>query len=757
MEHEVHENTKQKTSEKTDQKATHEISEKKHQEVSETPSEHSGVQWLIKNLLPIISISIILMGLIIIYRVTDVSTHITNEMRLFLGYLLSFGLYGLLMVDRIKKTSMYSQIIMSTIITALTLTTAVGTHVYDTFSLQQGLIISLCIFIAGLILAYRHRSEIEFSTLIILGFLLPFLYTFESYQVLVYLEISLIFSLYVYFYFFKNPKFTQYLLLYLGIVIIDLLLLFGIFTTPLDDELHRRFAVYSLYIVSIVGAFTPFYFERLKALTFSYARIVHTISLLLAYWFIFMSLNRVYVNVPLAHLFHFVFISLLYFGTAYYVKNRSYTSQMISMLFLGSLHFIATFFFYDVQESDFFRTIIVMYVYTTLVLTCIESLKTSYVGTKSRLLLRVLFYGLYSLATYMLLYNISIFFLRLGYGYGASLSITERVLYFTSYFLGTFVLARFSKHDYILRREERSTTLYTTSALYFTYTPWQLLSLFAFAPWIKLVSVTYLWLAGAYVAILIQFKKKKDGLRLFTLLVLLFLLLKLVFIDIPFFRITHQMLIFGFYSILLGISFLLLTRLMIQDIKKNGRYFLEMSERKKARREQQRLERDRREREHQEAMRKMNEQEALQRMQEKEALQKQEEIHRQRQQMARAQKKQQALQNKQASKPSQPKAMPQQKSTPMQQPQHISAMHTQAPVQRTISNVPSEGKMKDEAVLANERLATDRKHISEALYEQIASEVKERIEKELRAELIEKLHDELLDSIIDTLVLKRNK
>lgn len=534
------------------------------QENENKQTEQTKTSFIIKSLFPILSISIILIGLIILYRAGNVEQYITDAMRIGFGYFISFSLLGGYFFDKVRKT-FFSQILLSTVLSSLTITTLIGTNVYSVIPNVFGIILMFALFVIGLYIAYTHKSEVEFTTTAIIGALIPVLFHSRSFALFLTFECGLFIALYIYLYFFKNTKVFQYILYWSMYITISVLCITGIcfyniYTTH-NELLFLLFFTSMSFIAPILLSkwqfiseeiFTIFYFLQLVTsivatffigLTIGtsemHAKIVIAGGIMLLMILIWASRKHAQIIVAAENI-HIITFFLLLLLTFYLLSYYPY--KVLSLLILVIVHTLLLNFFFD---------------------------KTRY--TRWKKTLTYLFYGLTALNA--LPFFIGIFSFILHISFTNSMLLHDKLMTASFFLIAIwgFYFTVNTKRGYALEKSKILVANWIVTALYFLYIPWQIMS--AILPGnglLLLVLISLLWLSAAFTTTIIALRNGRLGLRIFTIIIMFFLTAKLLFIDLGFFLESNMAFELSLYIITFGIATLILSRLLILEYAKNG-------------------------------------------------------------------------------------------------------------------------------------------------------------------------------------------
>lgn len=520
---------------------------------------------LIKIILPVISILIVLGGLIVLYQVGNVDRYVTNEMRIGFGYALSFGLLGGYLFDKVRST-VFAQIVLSGTLSALTLTTIIATHGYEIFPHFVGLGILGVLFFVGLLLAQIHTSEIEFSTSALIGLSIPFFYSLDSFFMILVLEVIVVGALYLFLSFFKRVRFLHILVLILH-VILSLVIIVQyslVFKTGNYDWALNLYEFLQLTLLWI-----PFFYLRRKFLTDSLFQIILILitifCMVLAISFTFLQVqDDVAIRLHLAIVY--VIIAMILLIQALILQDEKNSALLHKLSYIALV--VGSIFFFEVFAFKLSAILTITFLHTWLLNNVFE---TEEAENKWNKIINIVFGVTGMILSLTLLMNILSFVFRMPVV--EAVAFHERFIPPTvlvlNYWLAYFFIT--PKRTYSFQKEFIFSLSWVFTALYFLYIPWQFMQLALDGnPTIQLVLLSVLWGIAAYTATIIGLKKGRIGLRMFTLTVVIFLLIKYVLADLPVFLEHDQAFGLAFYTIFFGIALLVLSALLIKEITKNG-------------------------------------------------------------------------------------------------------------------------------------------------------------------------------------------
>lgn len=520
---------------------------------------------LIKIILPVISILIVLGGLIVLYQVGNVDRYVTNEMRIGFGYALSFGLLGGYLFDKVRST-VFAQIVLSGTLSALTLTTIIATHGYKIFPHFVGLGILGVLFFVGLLLARIHTSEIEFSTSALIGLSIPFFYSLDSFFMILVLEVIVVGALYLFLAFFKRVRFLHILVLILHVILSFVIIVQYslVFKTGNYDWALNLYEILQLTLLWI-----PFFYLRRKFLTDSLFQIILILitlfCMVLAISFTFLQVqDDAAIRLHLAIVYVIIAMFLLIQGLILRDEKNSALLHKLSYIALV----VGSIFFFEVFAFKLSAILTITFLHTWLLNNVFETEETENTWNK---IINIVFGGIGMILGFTLLMNILSFVFRMPVV--EAVAFHERFIPPTvlvlNYWLAYFFIT--PKRTYSFQKEFIFSLSWVFTALYFLYIPWQFMQLALDGnPTTQLVLLSVLWGIAAYTATIIGLKKGRIGLRMFTLTVVIFLLIKYVLADLPVFLEHDQAFGLAFYTIFFGIALLVLSALLIKEITKNG-------------------------------------------------------------------------------------------------------------------------------------------------------------------------------------------
>lgn len=530
--------------------------------------ENTKTSFIIKNLFPILSISIILIGLIILYKAGNVEQYITDPMRIGFGYLISLSLLGGYFFDKIRK-SFYSQILLSAVLSSLTITTIIGTNVYTVFSNTVGICIMALLFIVGLCIAYIHKSEIEFTTTAVIGALIPVLFHSNAFALFLSFEFGLFIALYIFLYFFENTKVFQHILYWSMYVTIFTLFITGLsfrYTKQANDiEL-----IVLIFMVNI-SCIAPTLLLKWKLISEAYFTPIYLLQICTSTLITFALSNSIGIasksvlfgkSVVAASI---LFLIMLIWLQQKYTKPATKQENLHIIIFC--LCFLLTLYLPDMFLYKSMWTGICIALHLLILNQRFD--KTRQQTWKT--IITSLFYIFVTFNAFPLLIGIFTFILHIFFVDHTALH--DKVITASLFIASLWCLYFFTdkKRAYALDSSQLLITSWVMTAIYFLYIPWQLTNIiFQGNGLLQLVLISILWLSAAFTTTLIALKNGRLGLRIFTIIVTSFLIIKLSFIDIPFFLESHMEFQLALYIIGFGLATLVLSRLLILEYTKNG-------------------------------------------------------------------------------------------------------------------------------------------------------------------------------------------
>lgn len=521
---------------------------------------------IIKIIFPVISILIVLIGLIVLYQAGNVDQYITNEMRVGFGYFLSFGLLTGYLFEKVRST-VFAQIVLSATLSALTLTTIIATHGYKIFPHFIGLAILGVLFFVGLFLARAHTSEIEFSTSTLIGLSIPFFYSLDSFFVILVLEVIVIGALYLFLFFFKKVRFLDKLVLFVHILLS--LIIIVQYIIVFRKGLVRYDWVFNLYeLLQLMLLWVPFFYFRRQFVhkeAFKILTVITTVfCVVLALPYTLFQVTDA-PQIRLHFMIVYAVIALFLFIQALLLKEEENSILWHSLSYI--VFALGLFIFFE----PFNFKLAALLIFTFLHMWLLNSLFLTDTKSSWNVVINWIFGILGCALSISIIVYIFVFVLRLPIVETAPFHerfIPPTVLILT-YWFAYFFIER--NRTFSFQKGLVLAFSWFFTALYFLYIPWQLMQLaFNGNPTIQLIILSVLWIVAAYVATLIGLKKGRIGLRIFTLVIFAFLLLKIIVVDVSVFWEREQMLGFAIYAIVFGIVLLVLSRLLIKEFMKNG-------------------------------------------------------------------------------------------------------------------------------------------------------------------------------------------
>lgn len=539
--------------------------------------EKTKTNLIVKTILPIISVTVVLIGLIILYQAGNVDQYITNEMRIGFGYILSFGLLSGYLFEKVRST-VFAQIVLSAVLSALTLTTIIATHGYKIVPPVVGLIILGIIFFSGLILARRHKSEIEFSTTAFMGLSITMFYSLDSFFILLLLEVLILGSLYGYLFFFEKVRFLHVLL----VIVHACILVFALiqYTFQYDGVYSLSLYVYEMLLIG--SLWVPYYFYKRRFTSEDGTLILSIILTILVCFltFIVMSLQVSGDSFYRIHIFvASVWIALMLILQRFLLRENEQFDILHNLGYV--ILSIGSFILFDTIQYQVSAVLV-----TTLCHMMVQHYIFSplpYDGNERERtwpkFINVVFLLMGGILAWILLGKIFAFVFHI--------SIVEEKQ-FVARFIPPTLMVVTSWLAYFFATDKRRHSFekghifisgWFFTALYFLYVPWQIMQI-ALTNYalLQLVLLSVLWGIAAYVATFIALKKRKVGFRVFTLVIIFFLLLKVVFVDFPFFTENGRMIELAIYLVFFGIFLLVLTNILIREFTQNGTYRKEWEE-----------------------------------------------------------------------------------------------------------------------------------------------------------------------------------
>lgn len=523
----------------------------------------------IKIIFPIISSLLVLLGLIILYQAGNVNQYITDEIRIGFGYTLSLGLLAGYFFDKVRST-VFSQILLSVVLSSLTLTTIIATHGYHIFSQVIGAFILLILFLVGLFLAHRHTSEIEFSTSALIGICIPLFYPFESFFAILSIEVIIIGSLYIFLHFFKRVQFLHTLVFAAHLVISVIV---GVQYTLYFNDFNYDVALYVYELLQLTILAVPIFYRRKKFVTEKMYKVV----LIVAFAFTTVSaFPFILCQVETTQHFHIhaliiysIIAGVMMVHAYYFRKIHSFQLFSITSGLSYATFCIAIVLFFD-TFSYMVSTLLVFTMVFLYMLSCLTKIEVEKTAILSIMLERAV-YVFAGLLLLPMLFNILAFI--------GSFTITQPALFRDRFIPPTILLISF----WIFTFSFKPNVLFTINkrmafygawfitAAYFIYMPWQLLgAIFSEDNPLPLILLSIMWGVAAYGVTLVAIKQKRGVLRIFTMAIVSVLLCKFILVDFPTFIKPSQALLLAFYTIGFGIFSLILSRIMIKEFNQNS-------------------------------------------------------------------------------------------------------------------------------------------------------------------------------------------
>lgn len=527
-------------------------------------NEKSKTSFIIKNLFPIISITIILIGLIILYRAGNIDQYMTDPMRIGFGYAISFSLLGGYVSDKIRKT-FFSQVLLSAVLASLTITTIIGTNVYSVIPNGIGIVIMLFLFGLGLCIAYVHKSEIEFTTTAIIGAIIPILFQTNSFSLFLGFECGLFIALYIFLYFFKQTKVFQYIL-YWSMIITSTSLFFIGTNTYKMHTIDTELLILLFFIISSFSV--PALLARWKMISTDFLQVSYFIQLVLTLFITFLAAVLIGKSELTTKLI--LTISILFLIAIIWLV-RKYTQVITSgeklHILIFSLLALLSLYLPQLYIYKYLCTLILIILHFHTLNFFFE--KTTYSAWKK--CLTIFFYIFTFLNAFPLFLGIFTFIFHIPFINHTHLhdKLITSSLFLVS--LWSFYFFTNNKRAFAFDKSQLFITNWIVTAMYFLYIPWQLTNIILFGRGLEqLVIISVLWLSAAFTTTILAIKNGRIGLRIFTIIIIFFLTIKLLFIDTAFFLESDMLFQLSIYIITFGIATLILSRLLILEYTKNG-------------------------------------------------------------------------------------------------------------------------------------------------------------------------------------------